>query len=164
MTARSPHVSTPAGPSGGGSAGFTLLEVLLVIVVIGIVSAIVIPSIASSTDPHEATEAARKVHSVLVEARARAVAEQRNTRFELGSDGSYEIQFDDGGTWTPYGAPRSLGSGITGTIGGSGTGTIVFQPHGRADDPTEIVIQSSASERTIRVLASGLVRWEGRRQ
>lgn len=161
---RSGYPSSPAGPSGGGSAGFTLLEILLVIVVIGIVAAIVIPSVASSSGPHAVTEGARKIHSALVEARARAVAEQRDYRFELESDGDYEIQYDDGGSWTTYGGTHELGAGITATIGGSSSGTIVFEPHGRVDAPTSIVIEDATSERTINVLASGLVRWQGRRQ
>lgn len=143
--------------------GITLIEILIVLAMIGILAAVGIPSMADSTGPHAVIEQARRIHSALVEARSRAVAEQRDSRVRLAT-GEFTIEHWDGTGWVGAGAARQLPAGIDATIGGSATGSVVFRPHGRVDAATSIVVDNGKSEHTVDVLASGLVRWGGRRQ
>jgi len=163
MTACSRHPLWPAGPHGAGSAGITLFETLLVLVLIGILATVTIPSLATSSGSHAVIEETRRVHSALVEARSRAIAEQRDYRFRLGSS-QYQIEFWDGTGWAAHGAPHDVPESMTAAIGGSAAGSLVFEPDGRVDLPTSIVVENADHEHTIQVLASGLVRWEGRSQ
>ena len=66
---------------------------------------------------------------------------------------------DDSGTWTavqtslPPDAPPQV-------VGGSG-GTIVFEPDGRVEVPATVIVGDAPARHEIRVLAGGLIRWEG---
>ncbi len=163
MVQRSPNSSMCVVP-GGGPSGITLIEILVVLAMVGILAAVTIPRVATSTAPYAVIEGARRVHSALVEARTRAIAEQRDYRLSF-APGEFEIQYWLSGTgWTTLGVARELPESMTATIDGSTSGAVVFLPHGRVDAPTSIVVEDESHEHTIQVLASGLVRWEGRRQ
>jgi type II secretory pathway pseudopilin PulG len=134
---------------------------MFVLILIGILAAILIPTVGGTSSAHRVIEQARAIHSAMAEARARAITEQRDYRFELTSGNVYALQFDDGGTWTTYGSAHDLSEGVTATIGGSASGTIVFLSQGRVDEPEAVVVESSGHEQTIDVMASGMARWEG---
>lgn len=139
--------------------GVTLLELLLLLTLVGILAAVSAPSIVRSFSAQSIDHEARKIHSWLAYARANAIAQQRDYRFALEDDGSYEIQSASGGAWVRD-AGSAIGETISITIGNESAGAIVFHPHGRVDSAATIVIDDGAHERTIHVLASGLVRWE----
>lgn len=142
--------------------GFTLLEMLVVLVLIGILAAVSVPSIARSFSAHSVDREARKIHTQLVDARAQAVATQRPHRFKLASDGTFQVEYDNGVTWVLDEAVRELSTGVSISIDGASSGEILFQTHGRVEDPAVVKIEDSEHERKILVLAAGLVRWESR--
>lgn len=152
----------PAISIGASRRGVTLIELLVVIVMIGILAAAIVPSIVRSFSAQSVDQEAREIHSWLAQARAKAIAQQRNFRFTLNADGSYQVHRDVGGTWVADGG-SSVGDGVTFKIGGASSGMIVFQSHGRVDAPKTLVIDDGSHERKILVLASGLVRWESSR-
>jgi prepilin-type N-terminal cleavage/methylation domain-containing protein len=137
----------------------TLIELLMALAVIGILAAVAVPSIVRSFSAHSVDQEAREIHSWMAQARAKAIAQQRNFKFELNSDGSYKVQHAQGGGWVAEGG-STVGNGIVIKFDGGSSGEIIFQPHGRVDSPATLVIDDGVHERTIAVLASGLVRWE----
>jgi prepilin-type N-terminal cleavage/methylation domain-containing protein len=140
------------------ASGFTLLELLVAIVLLGILVAVAAPSVVRSFSAHSVDREARQLHSWLATARSRAVAEQRDYRFELKSDGSYEIKHVDAGVWVVDGGSE-VADGMTATISGATSGTIDFQSHGRVDSPETIEVHDGVHDRKINILASGLMRW-----
>lgn len=140
--------------------GITLVETLTIVVLIGILAAVAIPSLAPSSSPYDVVREARRAHSVLVEARSRATAEQRDYRFSVSAGNSYQVQYDNGAGWTAF-RTISLPAGIAMTIGGGDSGAIVFKPHGRVEGPTAIALEDGRAYQRVSILASGLVRWEG---
>lgn len=140
--------------------GITLVETLTIVALIGILAAVAIPSLAPSSSPYDVVREARRAHSVLVEARSRATAEQRDYRFSVSAGNSYQVQYDNGAGWTAF-RTISLPAGIAMTIGGGDSGAIVFKPHGRVEGPTAIALEDGRAYQRVSILASGLVRWEG---
>lgn len=143
--------------------GFSLIEVLIAVVLVGVLAAVGAPSIARSFSTMSVDREARAIHSRLAQARTHAIAHQRDYRFMLNADGSYEVQHAEGGAWVVDGG-SSVKDGITVEIGGSSSGEIVFRPHGRVLSPTTIVIHDGRHEREIPILASGMPRWKSGRR
>lgn len=141
--------------------GFTLVELLVTISVIGILAAISIPSVARSSGSHRVVEQTRRVHSDLVEARARAVAEQRVYRVQFFNGNSWRIQFEETpGVFAVLGATRTLPEGITLAVGGSPGETMVYNSHGRVQAPkTIVVVDQDGHDQRIDVGASGMIQW-----
>jgi prepilin-type N-terminal cleavage/methylation domain-containing protein len=151
--------SLPLISAARSRRGITLLETLIVMVLIGILAAIAIPRIAGSSDPYAAVDEARTLHAAMANARARAIATQRQHRFVLASGGVWRVQEDipGNGTWTA--TPDSGVASATVTMGGASSGTVVYYPRGRVDAPKTIEVTVDGHVQTIDVLASGLVRW-----
>ncbi len=140
--------------------GFSLVEMLVTIAVLGILAAVAMPGIGRSTGSHLVVEETRRLHSRIVEARTRAIAEQRQYRLKVSSGTIYEVQFFSGGAWEIHGAPDTLAAGISLSFDGGTDGTIVFQDHGRVDATRTMVLGDGDHDQQIEVMASGMVRWE----
>ncbi|HET6362456.1 MAG TPA: type II secretion system protein [Gemmatimonadota bacterium] len=138
--------------------GISLIEVLIVMVLIGILATVAIPRIAGTSDPYAAVDEARKIHAAMANARARAIATQRQQRFVLASGAVWKVEEESSpGTWTA--TADSGTSNATVTMGGATSGTLVYYPRGRVDAPQSIDVSVDGHEQSIDVLASGLVRW-----
>lgn len=137
--------------------GVTLIEILLVLTLVGILAAVAIPRVVGSSDPYEAVDEARRIHAAIAEARARAVATQREQRFVLASGGAWRVEEDQSGTWEVRGDSATARGAVT--MNGAGTGTITFYTRGRVDAPRTITVTVDGHTQSIRVLVSGLVRW-----
>ena len=138
--------------------GISLIEALIVMVLVGILAAVAIPRVAGSSDPYAAVDEARRIHAAMANARARAIATQRQYRFVLASGGVWKVEEENPpGTWT---ATADSGTAdATVTIGGGASGTILYYPRGRVDAPKTIAVTVDGHSQSIDVLASGLVRW-----
>jgi prepilin-type N-terminal cleavage/methylation domain-containing protein len=138
--------------------GVTLIEILIVVILVALLAAIAIPRVAGTSDPYEAVEQARKIHSVMARARASAIAEQRPYRFVLSSGGVWQVDVETApGTWTA--TADSATSSATVMLDGASSGTITFYPRGRVDDTHTITVDVDGHVQTMRIFASGLVRW-----
>jgi prepilin-type N-terminal cleavage/methylation domain-containing protein len=138
--------------------GVTLLEILIVVTLVAILAAIAIPRVAGTSDPYEAVEEARRIHAVMARARAAAIAEQRAYRFVLSSGGAWQVDVETSpGTWAA--TADSATSSATLTLDGAASGTITFYPRGRVDDTHTLTVDVDGHVQTMRILASGLVRW-----
>jgi prepilin-type N-terminal cleavage/methylation domain-containing protein len=138
--------------------GVTLIEILIVMVLVAILAAITIPRVVGTSDPYEAVEEARRIHAAMAKARATAIAEQRPHRFVLSSGGAWQIDVESSpGTWTAT-ADSATASGMV-TLDGASSGTITFFPRGRVDDTHTISVDVDGHVQTMRIFASGLVRW-----
>ena len=78
--------------------GFTLIELLIVLAMIGIISAIAIPTLSSSTERNAVWTASEQIGSQLRQARLKAIT--RNTPFRVVFDcpaiGQYRVLIVDG--------------------------------------------------------------------
>ena len=138
--------------------GISLVEVLIVMVLVGILAAVAIPRVAGSSDPYAAVDEAREIHAAMANARARAIATQRQHRFVLTGGAVWKVEEESSpGTWTA--TADSGTSDATVTMGGASAGTVVYYPRGRVDAPQTLDVTVNGHEQTIDVLASGLVRW-----
>lgn len=144
-------------------SGFSLLETMVVLILIGIATAIVAPNMVNTTGSHRVVEEARRLHARLTEARSQAIARQRDTRMIIAGGDMYTLSvLNPDGTWTTLGDTNVTPTGVGLTINGADSGEIRFQPQGRVDAPRILVLADADHEQTIRVLAGGLVRWQGR--
>jgi Tfp pilus assembly protein FimT len=138
--------------------GLTLIEMLIILMLVGILAAIAIPRVVGTSDPYEAVDQARRIHAALAKARAAAIAEQRPHRFVLSSGGAWQVDVETSpGTWTAT-ADSATASGTV-TLDGASSGTITFYPRGRVDDTHTIAVDVDGHVQTMRIFASGLVRW-----
>jgi type IV fimbrial biogenesis protein FimT len=138
--------------------GVTLVEVLIVMTLVAILAAIAIPRVAGTSDPYEAVEQARRIHAAMARARAAAIAEQRPYRFVLSSGGAWQLDVESSpGTWTATGDSATASGTVT--LDGMSSGTITFHPRGRVDDTHTIAVDVDGHVQTMRIFASGLVRW-----
>lgn len=160
MDPRSTRTLRPPLGGASGRRGLTFVELLLVLVLLGILAAVALPSFGAGGRSHRVVRQAREVHSALAQARTRAVAERRPQRFRVLEDGRYRLEArDDAGTWTAFQTSLPPEAPLL-VVGGSG-GTIAFQPDGRVETPATVTVGDPPSRHEIRVLAGGLVRWEG---
>lgn len=149
--------SLPWIPVPDSRRGVTLIEILLVLTLVGILAAVAIPRVAGSSDPYEAVDEARRIHAAIADARARAVATQREQRFVLASGGAWRVEEDVSGAWTVRGDSATARGSVT--MDGAATGTLTFYTRGRVDAPRTITVAVNGHTQSIDVLASGLVRW-----
>jgi len=138
--------------------GITLIETLIVMTLIGLLAAVAIPRVAGTSDPYAAVDEARKIHAAMANARARAIATQRQYRFVLASGGAWKVDEENPpGTWVA--TADSGAADATVTMDGASSGTITYYPRGRVDAPKTIQVAVDGHTQTIDILASGLVRW-----
>lgn len=160
MDPRPTRTLRPLIGGASGRRGMTFVELLLVLVLLGILAAVALPGLATGARSHRVVRQAREVHGALAQARARAVAERRPQRFRVLGDGRYRLEArDDAGTWTAF--QTSLPPEVPVVVAGGSGGTIVFEPDGRVETPATLTVGHPPSRHEIRVLAGGLVRWEG---
>lgn len=140
--------------------GISLIEALIVMVLVGILAAVAIPRVAGSSDPYAAVDEARRIHAAMANARGRAIATQLPHRFVLASGGVWKVEQENPATPGTWIATADSGtSDATVTMGGAGSGTILYYPRGRVDAPKTIEVSVDGHSQTIDILASGLVRW-----
>lgn len=162
-TRRTAALRDRATPRHDSISGFTLLETMVVLILIGVATAIVAPNMVLTTGSHRVVEEARRVHARLAEARSQAIARQRDTRVIVAGGDMYSVSvLDDDGSWVALGESNVTPTGLGLTIDEANAGEIRFQPQGRVDAARTLVISDADHEQTIRVLAGGLVRWQGR--
>jgi prepilin-type N-terminal cleavage/methylation domain-containing protein len=138
--------------------GISLIEVLIVMVLIGILATVAIPRVGGSSDPYAAVQEAREIHAAMANARARAIATQRQHRFVLASGAVWKVEEESSpGTWTATADSGTSNAAVT--MGGATSGTLIYYPRGRVDTPKTIEVTVNGHEQSIDVLASGLVRW-----
>jgi prepilin-type N-terminal cleavage/methylation domain-containing protein len=137
--------------------GVTLIEILIVLTLAALLAAIAIPRVAGTSDPYEAVEQARLIHAAMTKARASAIAEQRPYRFVLSSGGVWMVEVEAAGVWTA--TADSATADATVTMDGVSDGTVTFYPRGRVDDTHTITVDVDGHVQTMRIFASGLVRW-----
>ncbi len=144
-----------------GSLGFGLLELLVVLVLLGAAAAVTYYGLGG---PHRYSlvSVARQVHAEVATARARAIAEAVDYRIELRGGSRLYVSRRRGAGWELVGRPTELARHATVSIDGSSSGSIGFLRHGRPDRPHTVVVRDSREHRTLRVMASGLIRWENR--
>ena len=80
-------------PAAGDVRGFTLIELLVVVAVIGILSAIAVPALRSSSEQMKLANASREVERVLQTARMKSVRADRviRVRFNCPTAGEYRM-------------------------------------------------------------------------
>ncbi|HKY61332.1 MAG TPA: GspH/FimT family pseudopilin [Gemmatimonadota bacterium] len=158
-----PRPTRTLGPALGGPSGrrgLTFVELLLVLVLLGILAAVALPTFGTGARSHSVVRQAREVHGALAQARTRAVAERRPHRFRIQEDGRFRLEArDDAGTWTPILISLPVAEPVA-VVGGTGA-TVTFEPDGRAAAPATVTVGDPPSRHRIRVLAGGLLRWEG---
>ena len=143
-----------------GRRGLTFVELLLVLVLLGILAALALPTFGAGARSHRVVRQAREVHGALAQSRARAVAERRPQRFRIQEDGRFRLEArDDAGTWTPFLTSLPVEEPVA-VVGGTG-GTVTFEPDGRVEAPATVTVGDPPSRHEIRILAGGLLRWEG---
>lgn len=139
--------------------GFTLLEILIVLTMIGILASVAIPSIADRSKSFDVSEQARRIHTEVSKLRGRAVAEQREFELSLSDGEAFTIarKVSGGGKTEVWSNTLQRGSA---TLNGDPSGTITFYPTGRVDAVADIRFFGSDRTHVIRVLASGMTRWD----
>lgn len=146
-----------------GRRGFNLFEMMATLAIVGVVSAVVIPSVQTRSRPHRVVEQARRVQTKLAIARARSVAEQRSYQFRLTGANQMEVRYQaSANVWTLLGSSEKVVDAVAVKPSEGTTTTITFYPNGQVDTPQTLVIADADHEQTIRVLASGMIRTEGR--
>lgn len=146
--------------AASGRHGLTFVELLLVLVLLGILVTLALPGFGAGARSHRVVREAREVHAALAQARARAVAERRRQRFRVEQDGRLHLEaLNDTGVWVPVLTSLPADAPVT-VVGGTG-GAVVFEPDGRVQAPATVRVGDPPSRHEIRVLAGGLLRWEG---
>ncbi|MDX1622609.1 MAG: hypothetical protein R3199_01340 [Gemmatimonadota bacterium] len=135
------------------------MEILMALAVTGILALVALPSLSDSLDPYEAVSEARTVHSRLVEARGRAVAEQRPVRVAFEAGSIYRMAYWSAGAWHTIGGVDTVAPGVSLSINGSSDGVVRFASHGRPDEVATIVLDDGDHDQQIQVLASGMALW-----
>ena len=140
--------------AASGRHGLTFVELLLVLVLLGILVTLALPGFGTGARSHRVVRQAREVHAVL------AQAERRRQRFRVEQDGRLHLEaLNDIGTWEPVLTSLPADAPVT-VVGGTG-GAIVFEPDGRVQAPATVRVGAPPSRHEVRVLAGGLLRWEG---
>jgi type II secretion system protein H len=120
--------------SGGGEAGFTLLEIMIVVAMIAIMAAIAVPNFSTVIANSRLKAAARDLYSKVQQARSLAIRDNQTYAIGFDAVNNQMLIFSDGGAdnnWNTFAGNTTIstidlngyGSGVT--FGGGGGATAV---------------------------------------
>lgn len=99
---------------------------------------------------------ASKISAMLSEARARAIAEEREVRFDLIGGRQVGTSALVDGRWEIVRSATTFRHDVSMTIDGAASGSVRFLPQGRVDAPAVIVLTSATRTVVVNLFASGL--------
>ena len=146
-------------------SGFTLLELTVVLAVLSLLLAIALPTVSAALPGIYLDQAARSLAADTQLARVKAIARNTRTRIVIQLDqGSYQVESERNGAFTPEGAPRALPGGIAFDAADSSRVvgnriSIIFQPRGNtSNNATIALVSSNGADRQVVVSSAGRVR------
>jgi prepilin-type N-terminal cleavage/methylation domain-containing protein len=136
--------------------GFSMIELSIVVLILGILAAMVVPNILTTTQTTRMASDLRSISAQISLARMRAASQASKSRlnFDLSAN-TYQIEVWNGSSWVIYGAVSSLGTGDTFGFGSvttpagqqstiAQTSPIYFNSRGIATDSSGTPIGTSA--------------------
>ncbi len=142
--------------------GFTIIEALVVIALLGILAAVALPRLASSTDSVSVRGSKQRVASYLAVARSAAIQRGRVARF-VRTGNTIKVMVDSASTQTTYAPVIDLGADQKVTVTPT-RDTIAFDPRGLAFGFTgtaRIVLQRGSALDSVCIMGMGRISTNG---